>query len=75
MKKRNRPSSFGKIISEIRHEKIKGVNVTLPYKKSITRFIDEMSQTAKDSEAVNTVFLKKTKFMETIQMVKVSLSL
>ncbi len=50
-----------KIISEIRHEKIKGVNVTLPYKKIITRFIDEMSQTAKDSEAVNTVFFKENK--------------
>ena len=36
-------------------------------KKSITRFIDQMSETAMDSEAVNTVFFKKKKFMEITQ--------
>ena len=50
-----------KVISEIREEKVKGINVTLPYKKSIAKFIDEMSETAMDSEAVNTVFFKKKK--------------
>ena len=49
------------IIEKIKQKEIKGVNVTLPYKKKILPLIDNMSDSAKDCEAVNTILLKKNK--------------
>ena len=54
-------SGLSSIIDDIRKKKIIGVNVTLPYKKKIIRFLDDVSQSVKDSGAVNTIFLKKGK--------------
>ena len=45
----------------MRKGKITGLNITLPYKKDIISYIDEISHTAKDIGAINTVFLKKNK--------------
>ena len=43
------------IIKEIRDEKIFGVNVTVPFKKSIISHLDELHETAKETQSVNTV--------------------
>ncbi len=49
------------LIENIREGKITGLNITLPYKKDIISYIDEISQSAKDIGAINTVFLKKNR--------------
>ena len=49
------------LIEKVRRREITGLNVTLPYKKNIIKYIDEISYTAKDTGAINTIFLKKNK--------------
>ena len=49
------------LIEKIRKEEITGLNVTLPYKQYVMSYVDEISPTAKESGAVNTVFLKENK--------------
>ncbi len=49
------------LIEKVRSREITGLNVTLPYKKDIIMYIDEISYSAKDIGAVNTIFLKKNK--------------
>ena len=49
------------LVEKIRKGKITGLNITLPYKKDIIPYIDEISHSAKDIGAINTVFLRKKK--------------
>ena len=49
------------LVEKIRNGKITGLNITLPYKKDIIPYIDEISHSAKDIGAINTVFLRKKK--------------
>ena len=49
------------IIKEIRDDEITGVNVTVPFKKLIIPFLDELHSTAKKTESVNTLFKVKNK--------------
>ena len=49
------------IIKEIRDGKIVGVNVTIPFKKLIIPFLDELHITAKETESVNTLFKVKNR--------------
>tara|TARA_B100000686_G_scaffold351311_1_gene449740 strand:- start:27406 stop:28260 length:855 start_codon:yes stop_codon:yes gene_type:complete len=46
-------------IKNIHNKNIKGLNVTIPYKKKIIDFIDEISLEAKIIGAVNTLIIKK----------------
>ena len=45
-----------KIISEIKKEKIHGINVTVPFKKLIIPFVDELTPEAKEAQSVNTIY-------------------
>ena len=49
------------LIENVRDKKITGLNITLPYKKDIISYIDEVSYSAKDIGAINTVFLRGNK--------------
>ena len=49
------------IISEIKSGKIKGMNVTVPFKKSVIPFLDELEFFAKKTQSVNTIYKKKIK--------------
>ena len=60
--------SLPSLIENIREGKITGLNITLPYKKDIISYIDEVSYSAKDIGAINTVFFGEIKFMVKIQM-------
>ena len=51
------------IISEIRNGKIEGLNVTVPFKKSVIPFLDELKPYAKKTESVNTIYKKKDKII------------
>ena len=49
------------LIEQLKKRKIDGVNVTVQYKKAIIPFLDELSIEAKDTQSVNTLYLKNNK--------------
>jgi len=51
------------IVSEVRKEKINGINVTVPFKKSIIPFLDELSLEAAKTQSVNTIYLNNNKII------------
>ena len=53
--------SLPSLIENVREGKITGLNITLPYKKDIISYIDEVSYSAKDIGAINTVFIRGNK--------------
>jgi len=54
-------SELGPLIEQLKKRKINGVNVTVPYKKAIIPFLDELSIEANDTQSVNTLYLKNNK--------------
>ena len=53
--------SLPSLIENVREGKITGLNITLPYKKDIISYLDEVSHSAKDIGAINTVFIRGNK--------------
>jgi len=51
------------IISEVKNGKIDGINVTVPFKKSVIPFLDELTQLAKETQSDNTIFKKDNKIV------------
>ena len=51
------------IISELRNEKINGINVTVPFKQSIIPFVDELSVEANNVQSVNTIYKENNKVL------------
>ena len=49
------------IISEVKNDKIHGINVTVPFKKSVIPFLDELTATANEAQSVNTIYKQKNK--------------
>ena len=62
-KKQLNENDIEKIIIEVKNEKIDGINVTVPFKKSIIPFLDELTQLAKETQSVNTIFKKDNKIV------------
>jgi len=51
------------LIVNIREEKIYGLNVTVPFKKTVIPFLDELSEEAEISQSVNTIYKKDNKII------------
>ena len=49
------------LILEIREQKIHGVNVTVPFKRKIINYLDDLSLEAKKTQSVNTIYFKDNK--------------
>ena len=62
-KKQVNETDIETIISEIKNEKISGINVTVPFKKSVIPFLDELSPEATNTQSVNTIYLKNKKIV------------
>ena len=54
-------SDIEEIISEIKKGKINGINVTVPFKKSVIPFLDQLTPLAKEAQSVNTIFKEDNK--------------
>ncbi len=54
-KRKVEKEDLGSIVNEIRNEKIKGVNVTVPFKKEIIPFLDCLDGAAECTHSVNTL--------------------
>ena len=62
-KKQINEDDIKKIINEMRNGKIDGINVTVPFKKSVIPFIDELSLEAKEAQSVNTIYKENNKVL------------
>ena len=62
-KKQINESDIKDIISELRNEKIDGINVTVPFKQSIIPFVDELSAEANNVQSVNTIYKENNKVL------------
>ena len=51
------------LIFNIREEKIHGLNVTVPFKKLVIPFLDELSEEAEISQSVNTIYKNDNKII------------
>ena len=51
------------IIFLVKEKKIDGINVTVPFKKAIIPFLDELSIEAVSTQSVNTIYLKNNKLI------------
>ena len=60
-KKKINESDIKSLINEIKNEKIKGINVTVPFKRSVIPFMDKLSSEANESQSVNTICFQSGK--------------
>ena len=54
-------SELDELILQIKQKKIDGVNVTVPFKKTIIPLLDELSTEAENTQSVNTLYLRDNK--------------
>jgi len=62
-KKKLHKNEIEGIISDIRSEKISGINITIPFKKSVIPFLDELTPVANKTQSVNTIFKNNNKIV------------
>ena len=60
-KKEINNSEFQNLILQIREKKLSGINVTVPFKNEIISYLDVLSNEAKKTQSVNTIYLKENK--------------
>ena len=49
------------IISQVKKENIGGINVTVPFKKTVISFVDELTSEANESQSINTIYKENDK--------------
>ena len=57
-KKKLNKNELKNLILEIKHKKIIGINVTVPFKKAVIPYLDRLSFEAEKTQSVNTIFLE-----------------
>jgi shikimate dehydrogenase len=62
-KKQLNESDIEGMIDKVRSGKIDGINVTIPFKKSVIPFLDQLTLIAKEAQSVNTIFKKDNKIV------------
>ena len=60
-KKKLNNNELESLISDVKHGYINGLNVTVPFKNTVIPYLDELSDEAKKTQAVNTIYLKDKK--------------
>ena len=62
-KKNLSKNDIKKVIDELKNERISGLNVTVPFKKYVIPFHDELTPLAKEAQSVNTILKKNKKII------------
>ena len=52
-----------KTINDMKDNKIQGINVTVPFKNLVIPFLDELSDIARKTQSVNTIFKRKNRLV------------
>ena len=56
-KKKIEEKNLQNIISEVKEKKINGINVTVPFKRTVIPYLDKLSPEAEQTQSVNTIIL------------------
>ena len=56
-KKKLNENEIKNLIDDVRSKKINGINVTVPFKQKVISYLDELTEQAKKTQSVNTIFL------------------
>ena len=56
-------SEIQKVISEIKENKLDGINVTVPFKNDVIPFLDMLSEESKITQSVNTIYIHDKKLV------------
>ena len=56
-------SDLESLISQVKEKKIFGINVTVPFKKSVIPLLDDLSLEAYETQSVNTIYFENDKVM------------
>ena len=56
-KKKIKEEDLQSIISQVKEKKINGINVTVPFKKTVIPYLDQLSPEAEQTQSVNTIIL------------------
>ena len=62
-KKLIKKDEIGNLILEVKKKNIHGINVTVPFKKDIIPYLDHLSFESKNTQSVNTIYLKNDKII------------
>ena len=62
-KKKINKNEIQNFILDAKKSKISGVNVTVPFKKEVIQYLDELSHEAKVTQSVNTIYFKEEKIV------------
>ena len=62
-KKKLDENDLKNIILDVKKQKINGINVTVPFKKSVISFLDELKHRSKDTKSVNTIYFQNGKLI------------
>jgi len=60
-KKKLNENDIEEIINEVKNGKVDGINVTVPFKKSVIPFLDELTPLANEAQSVNTIYKQNGK--------------
>ena len=52
-----------KIILKIKNKEINGINITVPFKKEVIPYLDQLSIEAEKTQSVNTIYMEKEKII------------
>ena len=62
-KKKVEKDELKKIISKIKQKEVNGINITVPFKKEIIPYLDQLSIEAEKTQSVNTIYMEKEKII------------
>ena len=56
-------SDLKNLIFQVKEKRINGINITVPFKKLVIPYLDELTLEAKKTQSVNTIYLKNNKVL------------
>jgi shikimate dehydrogenase len=62
-KKKINKNDIKEIVSGVKNNKIDGINVTVPFKKFVIPFLDQLTPVANETQSVNTIYKEKDKII------------
>ena len=62
-KKKVNENEIEEVINEVKKDKIEGINITVPFKKSVIPFLDKLTPLAQEAQSVNTIYKENNKII------------
>ena len=62
-KKEINEKDIEEVINEVKKNKLEGINITVPFKKSVIPFLDKLTPLAEEAQSVNTIYKENNKII------------